>query len=777
MKPISITKIMKTKITILFFIAFTSILFAQDADKQYDLLQSKTKTNILYDRVYMLSDATNLKSKIITADIFKQVYHEIQRTDFLQRLPKYDFIKEQANLGFAQNQVPISILIADFENIKKQAIDNKTVFLNKNNQFETEASNIFETHNLTLIAPILSKHKGTTVDFVLKNNLIFNTTNQKIASISVNFNNGNGFEVLKGNESITVDFSTVGKKTIDFKITLSNGKIINQTSTIDILESEYPANYNRVASPNIIVPNVVTPITATIGFRGPTQDPAETASFFGQGQYKLFPDTVNQILDKPIILLDGFDPGDTRNCDIIYNLLNYGTGQNLATDLRAQGYDVIILNFPTYTRTGTTTVVNGGVDYVERNAMILVELLNQINLSKVGTAKNVVIGPSMGGLISRYGLRYMEQNSLNHDTRLYISFDSPHYGANVPVSLQHLLNYMAYGPLGSTAVQPIVDGMLKSPAAREMLIDHMEGHLIAGDPTEWQTAAASLLPTGAPNYRNAFQTRLNTMGFPTLTRNVSIANGAGNGTMTGTPGMTLMDHTFNTSSTQRAIIKLNFTPTTNTTLEVSRFRGQQWFLFWITGYESRASSKSPTYTAGLDSAPGGRFDMSALTAGTTDPLLIEFANSLLINYFDFIPTWSAMSVTGTQNVYANFPAIGSVSPFAAWSIPTINENHITLNTQNIAFAINEIVGTLSTEEVVFKDLYIQNPIENAIEIYAPKAINDATITINDLSGKTILTKSKENIEGNYQLPVVISNGVYLLNIKNIEGSKTVKLVK
>lgn len=183
----------------------------------------------------------------------------------------------------------------------------------------------------------------------------------------------------------------------------------------------------------------------------------------------------------------------------------------------------------------------------------------------------------MGGLISRYALRYMEQNSITPDTRLYISFDSPHLGANVPLGFQHLFNYMGYGPIGDVAMRGIVDGMLKSPAAREMLLDHFEGHLQSGNVTEFDSS--KLLPAGSPNYRTPFQNELNTMGFPQTVRNIAISNGASNGTMTGTPGMVVMDHTFNTSSTQRAIIKTNFVPANNTTAQISSFKGQQWILF------------------------------------------------------------------------------------------------------------------------------------------------------------------------------------------------------
>lgn len=519
-------------------------------------------------------------------------------------------------------------------------------------------------------------------------------------------------------------------------------------------------------------------VTSTIPYQGA----GETAAFAGQGEFQVFSDNVNGILDKPVFLLDGFDPGDTRNIPTIYNLLNYGTGQNLATDLRNQGYDVIILNFPTYTRPSTTTVIDGGADYIQRNAMVLVEVINQINMVKVGTEKNVVIGPSMGGLIARYALRYMEQHPpLNHDTRLYISFDAPHQGANVPIGMQHLFNYMANNTISPiTAAQPIVNGMLKSPAARQMLIDQLEGHLQTGNATEWQTAPASLYPNGCPNYRNAFQAELDAMGFPATVRNIAIANGAGNGTGNYTPDMVVMNYTYPISSTQQALIDLRFTPAANNTNQVSRFRGQVNFGFgWTTVVTSTANSSAYSYTSGLDTAPGGRFDLNALQAiAGTDPAITAFFNALVPDYFTFIPTTSALGISGpTLNLYA--PVTSVATPFAATSVPSVNENHVTLNAQNLAFALNEILNPVlgNQESVAFNSLWIRNPVRDNLQINSSYAIENATITLTDMFGKKVFATHSQNIYGSLEIPVALPNGMYLITISNESGSVTKKLVK
>jgi len=763
---------MKTKL-LFFLLGLSTLGFAQD--KTYDLLKDKTQTNILYDRVFGISDATKPKTREVATNHFLQTYHEIQRADFTSRLPKLELLQDQANLGFANKQIPLAILISEFETIKKSEIDNKNVFLNANNQMEIKSGTAlpFEKHSINLIGALLQKSKVTQVDFILKSNLIFNTTNKSISSISVNYEDSENWKIINQNQAFSINFTKNGTQIIHFKIALSTGEIIEQSITFDV-DCPTLTVGNKNSNAQLMAPSSVTSISSTIPYQGY----AETAAFLGQGEYQIFPDTVDGILDKPVFLVDGFDPGDARNIATIYAGLNYGTGQNLADFLRTQGFDIILLNFPTYTRPSTTTVIDGGVDYIQRNAMILVALINQINTQKVGTQKNVIIGPSMGGLISRYALRYMETNSLTHDTRLYISFDSPHLGANIPIGFQHLFNYMAFGPLGDVTLQGIVNGLLKSPAAKEMLIDHFEGHLQTGSATEFNTATATLLPTGSPNFRNAFQNELNAMGFPQTVRNVAIANGASNGTMTGTPDMVVMDRTFNVTTTQRAIINLRFTPLANQTNQVSRFRAQTQFFVWLTVYESLANSRAPSFTNGLDSAPGGRFDISSFASGAgTNALLLEFFANLQIQYFDFIPTLSAMAITNTTNLYS--PVTGtSNTPFAAYSIPTVNENHVTLNSNNVTFALNEILNSpLALSNPDLETLWIKNPVENSIEINTSYSIDKANIVITDMLGKTIYQSKNNTINGTLEIPISLTKGIYLITIGNDNGTITKKIVK
>lgn len=757
---------MKTKITL---ISLFTILFSFAQNGKYELLKDKTETNILFDQVFELSKITTEKKEIISSLYFKQVYHEIQRADYLQRLPKYDILKKEADNAFFSKQIPLALLISEVETIKTEVFENHQITKNNREQLVLDplVSDAFQKHKIELMAPLVSKSKNKTVEFILKDKNIFNTTSKTIQAIYMSFTDNDLWLTVSVNQPIKVDFNTYGKKSISFKIEFTNGESKVIKSTFEIQGSSNLANRNG----NEILAET---ITATIPFQGY----GESAAYLGQGEYEIYLDNVDQVLDKPIFLVDGFDPGDTRDTNLIYSLLNYGTsGENLGDIVRNEGFDVVVLNFPQYSPEDGL-IIDGGADFIQRNAMILVELINQINAQKVGAEQNVVIGPSMGGLISRYALRYMEQNQMEHDTRLYLSFDSPHLGANVPIGFQHLFNYMAFGPLGDVTLQGVVNEVFKSPAAKQMLLDHFEGHLQGGSLTEFNNS--NQLPTGAPNFRTPFQNELTAMGFPTETRNIAISNGSGNGTMTGTPGMfVLNDYTVDASSTQRAKFDVRFTPPAGVSNQlVSRFRAQQYILFWLTVFSSTANAASPSTSSGLDSAPGGMFNVADFAAGGSgNPTLDDFLANLLIDKFCFIPTLSSLAITN-PNWYTNVTG-SSETPFVTTYVPTENEAHVTLTEGNVTFALNEILNPPLTIEQpdLLKNITVKNPIHNSVEIFSPFTISNASISIVDASGKKVFGQIGVTFEGNFQIPIHLMNGFYFIKIESTEKSIIHKLIK
>lgn len=116
----------------------------------------------------------------------------------------------------------------------------------------------------------------------------------------------------------------------------------------------------------------------------------------------------------------------------------------------------------------------------------------------------------MGGLITRFGLAWMEKNNIPHHTKLFISFDSPQAGAQIPIGLQQMVdNFTQSGIL--RVVNSAKNALHQSNAAKQMLLWHSS--------TDSETIQAH-------PFRNIFLNNLALVGnYPSQCRNISIANG------------------------------------------------------------------------------------------------------------------------------------------------------------------------------------------------------------------------------------------------------------
>ena len=754
---------------------FPFSLLAQDKFSQLD--KSGMHTSILYDRVFSVTDLNNAPQKV-NATFFVQAYSELGKADYEHHFNNLSAFMNAKNDGFKEQYIPIGVLHTQFDKLKSDVFVNGIVGANNNNdviQLLPTDESIFEIVERSMASPLTTKWRGLNATFKLDSDLITNSTDNNIVTVKANFNTGLGYQTLAFDQSVQIQFPSEGEKKIDFQIVFQDGSIKHNSAYININLSNDDINLRAPGDEGPI-----TAINATIPYQGI----GEGMAHIGTGEYKIYYDNVDGVLDKPIIFVDGFDPGDGRNIPLMYSLLDFGNPvENLADLVRDQGFDLIVLNFPTYTSVSDgTTIIDGGADFIQRNAFILTELIQTINGMKSGNEQNVVIGPSMGGLISRYALRYMEQNALDHDTRLYLSFDSPHKGANVPIGIQYLFNYMLNGDPAVTAIEPVVNGLLNSAAAKQMLVDHFSSHLSGGstflqDPTKLQ-------PEGATNFRDAFQAELDAMGFPQTTRNVTVINGSGIGATTGTPGASIINHTFDTGVQvfpTQAIISANFTPAASATNTVVSFVGQALIGVWVDVFSYSADAQQPSVTSGVDSAPGGLFDLGDFDEGG-DPLIAEFVANLDNQFFDFIPSVSGLALGDDGNGINWFHniQIGSGSPpgdsagdtvnstpFVNWYIPDVNEDHVLLTDANVTFALSEIIpSTLSNE--AFEDIATikiqNNPVKDLLTILSTKVMNDVTVNIYDITGKSVLS-SQHTLDLRTEIPINLETGLYILNIE------------
>ncbi|BBC36819.1 uncharacterized protein SGFS_081130 [Streptomyces graminofaciens] len=212
----------------------------------------------------------------------------------------------------------------------------------------------------------------------------------------------------------------------------------------------------------------------------------------------------NRGITRPVIMCDGFNLGRS---DLKSLYAGLDRDYPLLSQLRRRGRDVILL----------------GLD--ERSASILdnaeavVAAVMRTAAEQQGDAPLTVGGFSMGGLVTRYALAKMERRRMDHRTRLYFSYDSPHRGAVVPIGLQAFSHFI---PVPNPFAR-----QMNSPAARQMLWRHY-------DPA---TGESGIAPE-----RTRFLEELESVGgWPRIPRLLALANGRGDGTgLTLPPGATAL---------------------------------------------------------------------------------------------------------------------------------------------------------------------------------------------------------------------------------------------
>ncbi|EKT4527276.1 T9SS type A sorting domain-containing protein, partial [Flavobacterium psychrophilum] len=377
---------------------------------------------------------------------------------------------------------------------------------------------------------------------------------------TTNYNLINNYVISTTNPVVT--FTTSGKKEFVFTVTFSDNTTETLKATMDVVVSN-SSTAMALASPfsfpleqDFVGANgISTTSTGNVAFQGYNETSATKGVLEYRTYYNLITNNGTAVskINKPIIILDGYDPGDGRKIyqysagynstkSSLYELMYYDHDNNTATDkislvekLRSAPYgiDVTLVNFP------------NGADYVERNAMALVSLLSRENakLATNGSTEKIsIIGPSMGGLVSRYALAYMEKNGINHNTKLWVSFDSPHLGANIPIGAQENLYFYGYKGRQDQAKLKF-DENFRSPAARQMLIEQLDGkHEASPYPTDlWSNTAPNGQNNNSP-FRQQFQNNLNSNGlagsngYPQNLRKIALINGTTNGTKTNGEG-------------------------------------------------------------------------------------------------------------------------------------------------------------------------------------------------------------------------------------------------
>ncbi|WP_406839745.1 esterase/lipase family protein [Streptomyces sp. AHU1] len=236
-------------------------------------------------------------------------------------------------------------------------------------------------------------------------------------------------------------------------------------------------------------------LVAPVGKPAPAQaPPADEEWELPGGSARVYYGEGQKGVVRPVVLADGFDLGPT-DFDWLWDGLENGRFP-FNSELRRRGRTLVLVGFDERSES------------ILRNAETMMAAIMRTGAEQLGDTRLLVGGFSMGGLVARYALARMELQRIDHRVGCYVSFDSPHRGAWVPIGLQAFAHHIA--PVDDTYLRQIC-----SPAAQQTLWRYLDS--VDGTPRE------------SP-LRTEFKEELQKVGgWPRIPRLIGVSSGRGDG--------------------------------------------------------------------------------------------------------------------------------------------------------------------------------------------------------------------------------------------------------
>jgi hypothetical protein len=424
-----------------------------------------------------------------------------------------EFRREMREGAIAEKVIPISILDITYHDFKPSCFEENLLNITNGKVAHVESAigNPFQEKECLVLWVDMSHVRSGANDFVLRESLYLTNRNEAPVAIEIDFDDGQGFRLMEFNEPISIAYSDINSdKIIRLRVERSD-ESMNYAAMKSIRNFMFfPCDTSPFPFPNL------PPWPSSVFGDWSIQSEYLGDLVYGNA-YTLYSE--DMVFDKPFIFVEGvdfgvnddgypiygdyqngnfgwcefssgfFDPDTEDEYDYPYD--NLKLMPELLHELRDHGYDLILLDF------------YDGAEEMRKNAQLLKYLINLCNEYKTGNESLVVAGASMGGQITRYALRSMELEGVDHCTRLWISMDSPHKGANIPIAMQKTIEFLC--DLGKEPAIIFREKYLKRPAARQMLNDQVFSDL---------------------GMRDAWYNELDEMGFPEDCKRVAIANGS-----------------------------------------------------------------------------------------------------------------------------------------------------------------------------------------------------------------------------------------------------------
>ena len=480
-----------------------------------DLDKTKIPTGYLLDYAMDLVEFDRYNgmaltdSNFVTLQIFEELLLSINSASVgVQSYEDVSEIMKDFTANKTSGNINIAYLGYKYNFIKEGAVENNLICFTNDKVTDVYVDGVWQ--NPYGEAYVFGFTPSSSVCNIGTVNFEFSTTfaffNISRSTLKFDAGDGAGYRGLSPTHTISVNYTTPGKKELKFYIKTTDGVVLETHSSIYVLapESHIPTLKEQA---NIVGKQTDSAYVYTSNTYTGSRVGAQVTTYLRRG---------NTTITKPFIVVEGFDPWR-----VISSLDNSSAKHELGSthhrnfmrrelsELISNDYDFIYIDWLDST------------EDIRDNAYLLIEIIRSINRRKVVdacTERTIIMGQSMGGLVTRVALCMMEKNGESHEVSTYVSHDTPHLGANVPLGalyfVHHLLSYINGYQAGINLIDVFLSKdlddakrlfweMIHSPAVKQMLVNHLdtEGILDNSVHDNWQELLGEMgFPQGDLGY-------------------------------------------------------------------------------------------------------------------------------------------------------------------------------------------------------------------------------------------------------------------------------------
>lgn len=431
------------------------------------------------------------QSSVTTTRAWRQILHELQgaaerRSQSSDQVPSRSQelsvrAVDRAALSVGTEHVPIALMNYTYKRLRDDAVERGLVTVAGERLIASGTESPFIEKRLFAAAALRERTAyGISTNFLLSSDLFYFSDEAAVPDyLEIDFDDGSGFQRVGIDDVVHVSYSTTGAKLIKIRAHFAD----------EVLQSRFVFHVEAISPPQ---PTKTETISAELSYK----------DSIARGKVYYWQQDPDRLVD-PVVVVEGLDmkeESEPSDWATYYTMLNEC---NLMETLRGIGHDIVFLDF------------ENSQDYVQRNAFLLIRLIQQLREATQDSL--VVVGPSLGGLVARYALAYMEYHGNPHSTRLYLSYDAPQQGGNIPLGLQHWVSFFGDEDKGDSELARSFGRVLDGPAARQMLVYHYLGY--DGDG-----------PPGPDPLRRELVAELARYGdYPRMMPRIAVTNGSGYG--------------------------------------------------------------------------------------------------------------------------------------------------------------------------------------------------------------------------------------------------------